>query len=94
MNVSPIRVLPPATNASPAAPASSPTALSPAAPRELGAARPASSPPGATLWELLTPEERAFFAEQKTLGAATYSSSSATPAGAPAPLGQRIDVCG
>jgi hypothetical protein len=50
---------------------------------------------GATLWDLLTPEEQAFFSNQETLGALTYGPGSAARAGRdsnPAPLGGRIDV--
>ncbi len=72
----------------------------PAAPAATGAA-PASGKPttaaGASLWNLLTPEEQDFFARQSELGALTYGPSSsgqpATPA-ARAPLGGRIDVRG
>lgn len=50
---------------------------------------------GATLWDLLTPEEQAFFSRQDTLGALTYGPGAASRQSRdtnPAPLGGRIDV--
>ena len=50
---------------------------------------------GASLWDMLTPEEQAFFARQDALGSLTYgrretTGASRTPSAAP--LGSRIDV--
>jgi hypothetical protein len=67
-------------------------------PPQPAVARPAAPPlessaPGVaspvSLWEILTPEERAFFAEQAALGPLSYA-----PGAAPAlaPTGQRLDV--
>ncbi|MCE9600639.1 MAG: hypothetical protein K8S21_00310, partial [Gemmatimonadetes bacterium] len=50
---------------------------------------------GSSLWDLLTPEEQAFFSRQDTLGALTYGPGAATRQSRdtnPAPLGGRIDV--
>ncbi len=60
-------------------------------------AAPTSSPAanGASLWDLLTPEEQAFFSRQDSLGALTYGPRSTARQGRdadPAPLGGRIDV--
>ena len=67
----------------------------PASPRPARATAPAAAPQPATLWELLTPEERTFFQQLATMGQLTY-----TPGDRPdernaaAPTGQRIDVRG
>ena len=67
----------------------------PASPRPARAAAPAAAAQPATLWELLTPEERTFFQQLATMGQLTY-----TPGDRPdernaaAPTGQRIDVRG
>jgi hypothetical protein len=53
-------------------------------------ARPAES----SLWELLTPEERAFFARAAELGPLTYRPGGRTSLGASLPTGQRIDLRG
>ena len=63
------------------------------------AERPAASASGApsqapTLWDVLTAEEREFFAQQQTLGPLTYRRGTTPPAHAPAPTGRRIDVRG
>jgi hypothetical protein len=61
------------------------------APREpeLAAAAPAS------LWELLTPEERTFFQQLATVGRLTYAPGPrADEHATAAPTGQRIDVRG
>jgi len=81
------RPAPPATGLAPAAPAAAPAAAAPASP---------PAPPAASLWGLLTEDERAFFAQQALLGTLTYGrTASAAPAPTPgAPLGQRIDVRG
>lgn len=47
-----------------------------------------------SLWELLTPEERAFFEEQMRLGPLTYSADRADSEGIRPPTGRRIDVRG
>ncbi len=58
-------------------------------------ARPAPAPaaaaePAASFMDVLTPEEREFFAQLSAMGSLTYRPGSAdTPA---APTGQRIDV--
>ena len=44
--------------------------------------------------DLLTAEEREFFAQQTALGPLTYGPRSARPDATPGPLGQRIDVKG
>ena len=55
----------------------------------------AAAPPGeATLWDLLTPEERDFFAQQSALGPITYRPGGRVAGAPPAPVGQRIDVRG
>ncbi|MEY4070146.1 MAG: hypothetical protein RL721_760 [Candidatus Eisenbacteria bacterium] len=77
----------------------------PVAARTAGAAAPAASKPapetertasqGASLWDLLTPEEQAFFSRRDELGALTYGPRDAARTGrdsVPAPLGGRIDV--
>jgi hypothetical protein len=48
----------------------------------------------ASFWDLLTPEEREFFAQQSALGPLTYGPRSASPGAKPGPLGQRVDVKG
>lgn len=56
------------------------------------AARP---PVGATsLWEVLTPEEREFFAQQSALGPLSYRPGGAVRDVASPPTGGRIDVRG
>jgi len=71
-------------------------------PPQPGPATPRSTPPpgeprepvatrAASLWEILTPEERAFFAEQAALGPLSYRPGTAV-APATAPTGQRLDV--
>lgn len=88
MNVPNIRGL------TPLIPAAPPPSSRPAAPSTAAAPESPPPPPGATLWELLTREERAFFAERMAMGPVTYARGAATPSEAPAPLGQRIDVRG
>lgn len=78
----------PAASAPPARPADAPAAGGPADP---AAGAPAPAP--ATLWELLTPEERAFFAREQSLGPLSYSPGRPRAA-ADAPLGGRLDVRG
>jgi len=65
----------------------------PAAP----ASRTAPSAPAtqeSSFLDLLTAEEREFFAQQTALGPLTYGPRSARPGAQPGPLGQRIDVKG
>jgi hypothetical protein len=45
-----------------------------------------------SLWEVLTEEEREFFAQQVELGPLTYGPNSSKLNRADAPIGQRIDV--
>jgi hypothetical protein len=45
----------------------------------------------ASLWEMLSPEERAFFSDPATLGSLTYRPGGRTAATAPARTGQRVD---
>jgi hypothetical protein len=83
----------------PAAPASSRAASGAAARSASSPAAPAAEAPAeSSLWELLTADEREFFAQQASLGALTYGRSRAAAAGgAPAnaaPIGQRLDVRG
>jgi hypothetical protein len=54
---------------------------------------PASAAEPASLWEMLTPEERAFFQQLATLGPLHYGPGGRTEEKhASAPTGQRIDV--
>lgn len=46
----------------------------------------------ASLWDVLSPEERAFFADSATLGALTYRPGGRTPESLSAPVGARIDL--
>lgn len=48
----------------------------------------------ASLWEILTPEERAFFEEQLRIGPLTYSADRGDADGITPPTGRRIDVRG
>jgi hypothetical protein len=68
--------------------------LRPPAPREPASPAAAAPPAEATLWDLLTPEEREFFAQQSALGPITYRPGGRTAGTPPAPTGQRIDVRG
>ncbi|MGE0351732.1 MAG: hypothetical protein AB7I33_04935 [Gemmatimonadales bacterium] len=65
-------------------------AAAPAARPASGPASEAARPDGATLWDMLTPEERAYFT-QAAAGPLAYRAggSGVTP---PAPTGQRLDV--
>jgi len=67
-----------------------------AVPRDPSSPSPSVAvPPGeATLWDLLTPEERDFFAQQSALGPITYRPGGRAAGAPPAPVGQRIDVRG
>jgi hypothetical protein len=55
---------------------------------------PATAQDSATLWDVLTPEEREFFQQLHTLGALNYAPGKPASTPANAPLGQRIDVRG
>ena len=57
-----------------------------------GAPAPVAQEP--SFLDLLTAEEREFFAQQTALGPLTYGPRSARPDATPGPLGQRIDVKG
>lgn len=69
-----------------------------ASPSAEPAASAANAPGGAahetTLWDVLTADEREFFAQQAQLGAVTYRPAHAAAATPAAPIGQRIDVRG
>jgi hypothetical protein len=52
----------------------------------------AASGEPASLWGLLTEDERAFFQQQAALGSLTYGRPSAAAPAAGAPTGQRLDV--
>jgi len=76
-----------------------PVTASPRPPAPAAAAAPGQprTAAGASLWNLLTPEEQDFFARQSELGSLTYGPSSSGKPSAPpagAPLGGRIDVRG
>lgn len=45
----------------------------------------------ASLWDLLSPDERAFFSDAKQLGALTYGPRGRSTETAAAPTGQRVD---
>jgi hypothetical protein len=85
----------------PGSPSFPPPAVAPAA------TRPARTPAGPgdapreaapaaihSLWDVLTADERAFFAEQAAIGPLTYGPGSARADAAPAPTGQRLDRTG
>lgn len=75
-----------------AAAAKAPAVVKPAAP-----AAPAASNGEVSLWDVLTPEEKSFFAQQSQMGPLTYGprANGATASQSPAlPRGQRIDVRG
>ena len=75
----------------------SPVSIQPHAPA--GGGRPAHHPAAAaeaaaqpsSLWQILTPEERAFFTQQAALGPLSYRAGGAATPDA-APTGQRLDV--
>lgn len=64
------------------------------APAAAPAAAPAKASAEKTLWDVLTDEERAFFAQQAQLGAVSYRPARANAAAPAGPTGQRIDVRG
>jgi hypothetical protein len=72
----------------------SPGARPPRAPAPDAPDAPAAERATGSLWDVLTPEERAFFTEQAALGPLTYRSGGAVSEQPPAPTGQRIDVRG
>jgi hypothetical protein len=76
----------------PLVPGGAATAATAPSPAATSAAAPAA--PEKTLWDVLTDEERAFFAQQEQLGAVSYRPARASAPAAMAPLGQRIDVRG
>lgn len=71
-------------------------ALTAARPAEGSAAAEAAlaTGPAATLWEVLTPAERAFFVQQQALGSLTYRSNGDPGGLTSLPTGQRIDTRG
>jgi hypothetical protein len=76
----------------PPVPVAPETATRASSPRRGPEAAPAEP---ATLWEILTPEERAFFEQRTALGPLVYGPARTAPESAPpAPTGQRIDVRG
>lgn len=70
------------------------------APNPARAARPAATPEAApaaepaSLWDLLTPDERTFFQQLSTLGRLSYGPGQKPEDSAAAPTGRRIDVRG
>jgi hypothetical protein len=67
----------------------------PAAPSREPREANAAAPEAASLWDLLTPEERTFFQQLATVGKLTYGMSTKSDDSAnAAPIGQRIDVRG
>jgi hypothetical protein len=54
----------------------------------------AASKSASPLWDVLTDEERAYFAAVQALGPVSYGANGAPPASPAAPVGQRIDVQG
>lgn len=78
-----------------AAAAKAPAMVKQAAPA--APATPAASNGEVSLWDVLTPEEKSFFAQQSQMGPLTYGprANGATASQSPAlPRGQRIDVRG
>lgn len=55
---------------------------------------PGTAPAGqdATLWDILTEEERAFFLTRTSLGPLTYGPAATPHSNPAAPVGQRVDV--
>ena len=72
----------------------SPVPQRPAKPYAPAAAAPDTTSPDApgdaSLWSLLTEDERTFFTEQANLGPVTYGRPRST--NPPAPIGQRLDL--
>jgi hypothetical protein len=65
----------------------------PAAGPDTPAAESGAGPAPGSLWDVLTPEEREFFAVRQTLGPITYRPARAGSDPA-APTGRRVDVRG
>lgn len=63
----------------------------PAAPRSAAAD---GATPAPSLWDVLTPDERAFFEQLAALGPLAYGPAGGRETGPAAPLGQRLDVRG
>jgi len=76
------------------APPVTPSPARPAPAATPGGEPAAAAPQEASFWDLLTAEEREFFAQQSSLGPLTYGPRSARGAPQPGPLGQRVDVKG
>jgi len=57
-------------------------------------AAPAATSRASSLWEVLTPEEREFFAREQELGPLTYRPGGVPAPKTPPPTGRRIDVKG
>jgi hypothetical protein len=91
MNVNPLsssRVFPPAPAAARPLPSAAPASARPTgATGAAGAAEPA-------FLELLTAEEREFFAQQSALGPLAYGRRASGGHAAPGPIGRRLDVRG
>jgi len=67
----------------------------PAAPAREPREASASAPEAASLWDLLTPDERTFFQQLATVGRLTYGpGAKSDDSTAAAPIGQRVDVRG
>lgn len=88
-----VRFPPPAVPPRPAGPSAPIARRAPAGPEP---AAPAPAAPGAApgLWDLLTAEEREFFAARAALGPLVYGPARGGAAPAAAPLGGRVDVRG
>ena len=71
-------------------------AATPARPAEANAPTdaPPATGPAASLWEVLTPEERAFYLQQQALGSLTYRPNGNPGGSCSMPTGQRIDTRG
>jgi len=87
-------------NVPPATVSPSPVSM-PAAPRKNPALEPDPRSAGVSpfgkhvsLWDVLTPEEREFFAQQTALGPLSYRPGRGPAEHAPAPTGRRVDVRG
>jgi hypothetical protein len=71
-----------------------PLAQAGAATRSSAATAPASAASSSALWDVLTDEERSYFASMSALGPVSYGASGDAGSPASAPLGQRLDVRG
>jgi hypothetical protein len=91
MNVIGPRPSTPRVTGMPAAPAKPAPEAAPAE----AVATPAKPPAAeATLWDVLSAEEREFFTQQQALGPLTYRPDGGTRGGMAPPTGRRIDVRG